>query len=92
MSKYIPQYPARYDDVIGVKFDHITILKRREDLDFKNTSGRTIIHYEYECDCPDHTHGIIRRGNLLNPKATHFNCRTCARNRRIVENNIGKKF
>lgn len=77
-------------DIIGKKFSHITIIKRRPDKDRINKYGTKIYMYEYECDCPDHTHSIIPRNDVLSNREKM--CRVCSKNRKSVDKNRGKVF
>lgn len=80
----------KLSEVVGTKISHITIIKRRPDLDYNG--GRQMRYaYEYECDCPNHYHGIIYRNELGN-KNKNFSCKHCTVNRRLVEENKGKLF
>lgn len=78
------------NELIGQKVNHLTIIRRRPDLDTYHKKSGYKRYYEYECDCPDHTHGFINYHHIKNGSVNA--CMHCSRARKFVDNNIGNKF
>lgn len=78
------------NELVGRKINHLTIIRRRPDLDTYRKKHGYKRYYEYECDCPDHTHGFIDQYHIKSGNITA--CKHCAKARKFVDNNIGNKF